>query len=100
MNAVVPALGPALTGTLIDNAAAFVPRLKDCAVAEVTTGIRALAPDGLIHLGQSAEMPGLYYSLSHSGAGYLRAPVIAREFARFIVDNTAACPLTGKYLAR
>ncbi|MEM7425324.1 MAG: FAD-dependent oxidoreductase [Pseudomonadota bacterium] len=91
---------PELAEQLVANAARFIPKLRDCPVTEVTTGIRALAPDGLIHIGRSRELPDVYYSLSHSGAGYLRAPVIAREFAEFIIDNAAGCPLTGKYLAR
>ncbi len=95
-----PNVARELAEQLLANAAAFVPALMDYPISEVTAGIRALAPDGLIHLGQSREVPGLYYSLSHSGAGYLRAPVISREFARFIADNSADCPLTGKYLAR
>lgn len=93
-------VAPELSEQLVTQAVEFVPGLLDYSVTEVTAGIRALAPDGLIHLGQSRKMPGVYYSLSHSGAGYLRTPVISREFARFVVDNDADCPLTGKYLAR
>ncbi len=46
-----------------------VPAVAKLERVEVTCGIRALAGDGLIRLGQSREMPGLYYSLSQGARG-------------------------------
>ncbi len=85
---------------LIENAAQIVPSVRELECLEVTCGIRALVGDGLLRLGQSRSIPNLYYSLSHAGAGFLRAPVISSEFAQFVVNNDAACPLLDKYLAR
>ena len=84
----------------LEDAAAIVPKLKDLRVVEVACGIRALVGDGLLRLGQSTSIPRLYYSLSHAGAGFLRAPVISQELARFVINNDEPCPLIDKYLAR
>ncbi len=85
---------------LFDTAARFVPGLTGLDVCEVSSGIRALVGDGALKLGQSATLPGTYYSLSHGGSGYLRAPLVARELAEYMLDENAACPLTNPYLER
>ena len=86
---------------LLADAEAVLPVTKTLRDYEVFSGVRALVGDGLLRLGQSSEMRGLYYSLSHAGAGFLRAPVISREFAAYIAqDDDAHCPLIDRYLKR
>ena len=82
------------------EAVTILPALADLSPPRVHCAIRALVGDGLIRLGRSRELGGLYYSLSHAGAGFLRAPVVAREFASFISAADAPAPLTDKFLFR
>lgn len=85
---------------LLDTAAQFVPAVSHLEVSDTYVGLRALTGDGALKLGQSRKMPGVYYSLSHGGSGYLRAPVVAEELASYMLDETAPCPLTSAYLTR
>ncbi|MCP5080811.1 MAG: FAD-dependent oxidoreductase [Alphaproteobacteria bacterium] len=95
-----PVVSESVQHQLLETATRFVPALADLEVSEVSSGIRALVGDGALKLGQSSEMPGVYYSLSHGGSGYLRTPVIARELASYVDDENAPCPLTSPYLTR
>ncbi|MGI9365515.1 MAG: NAD(P)/FAD-dependent oxidoreductase [Rhizobiaceae bacterium] len=72
---------------LYSNAEPILPSVRQMPLLKVTAGLRSKVGDGNLRLGQSKAQPGLYYSLSHGGAGYLRAPVIASELARFVLDN-------------
>ena len=85
---------------LLATAARFLPALERLEVSETYAGLRALTGDGALKLGQSRQMPGVYYSLSHGGSGYLRAPVVADELASYMLDEAAPCPLTSPYLTR
>ena len=85
---------------LLETAGQFVPELVSLERSEVIVGIRALTGDGALKLGQSRALPGLYYSLSHGGSGFLRAPVVAGELAHYLMDEAAPCPLITPYLTR
>lgn len=76
----------AVVNQLLENAARIIPEITRLPVIRTRAGIRALVGDGLLRLGRSVEDRDVYYSLSHAGAGYLRAPVIARELAGQILD--------------
>ena len=65
---------------LMDSAARAVPAVRKLPLTEAAVGIRSLVGDGTLRLGRSREVDGLYYSLSHAGAGFLRAPAISDEF--------------------
>ncbi len=95
-----PVVSDLVKNQLLETATRFVPALSDLEVSEVSSGIRALVGDGALKLGQSREMPGVYYSLSHGGSGYLRTPVVAQELATYVLDEHAPCPLTSPYLTR
>ena len=82
------------------RAARALPALADLPLVEAVCGIRSLVGDGLLRLGRSRAVNGLYYSLSHAGAGFIRAPLISREFAKFIVQTDAPVPLITKFLKR
>jgi glycine oxidase len=86
--------------SLLDSAVRMVPILAHAPLLEVSTGIRGFVGDGLLRLGQSGIARGLYYSVSHAGAGFLRAPAISSQFAEFILSADAACPLIDKFLKR
>ena len=85
---------------LKQSAIDLLPDAANLTITEATSGIRALIGDGALRLGTATTMPGLYYSLSHAGAGYLRAPAIAEQFASFIIDPTSPCPLIDRFLHR
>lgn len=72
---------------LYRNAEPILPVVRQMPLLKVTAGLRSKVGDGNLRLGQSRAQPGLYYSLSHGGAGYLRAPVIASELASFVLDD-------------
>jgi glycine oxidase len=69
------------------NAEPILPRIRDLRLVKVTAGLRSIVGDGNLRLGRSVQTPQIYYSLSHGGAGYLRAPVIADELAGFVLDG-------------
>jgi glycine oxidase len=85
---------------LLQSAIRAVPVIVGLKLQEAACGIRSLAGDGLLRLGHSTTMDGLYYSLSHAGAGFIRAPAISAELAQFILDHKAACPSIDRFLAR
>jgi len=64
-----------------------IPQIDDLPLLEKRAGIRTFVGDGLLRLGQCKDMPNVFYSLSHAGAGFLRAPVIAEELAAVIGDG-------------
>ncbi len=76
----------AVVNQLLEDAVRVVPEIADLPIIKTRAGIRALVGDGLLRLGCSNENRNIFYSLSHAGAGYLRAPVIARELAKQILD--------------
>ncbi len=85
---------------LKQSAIDLLPAAANLPIVEATVGIRTLIGDGALRLGTSKSYKGLYYSLSHAGAGYLRAPAIAEQFAKFIIDPTNPCPLIDRFLRR
>jgi glycine oxidase len=64
-----------------------MPVLKFLPIVEVVAGIRASVGDGMLRLGHSREVSGLYYALSQGGAGFLRAAIFGQEFAQFVLGN-------------
>ena len=72
---------------MLDSAARAVSAISRMPIVENRVGIRALVGDGLLRLGRSHDSPNIYYSLSHAGAGFLRAPIIAVELADHIVNS-------------
>jgi len=85
---------------LKQSAIDLLPGAASLPTLEATAGIRALIGDGTLRLGACKTLSGLYYSLSHAGAGFLRAPAIAEQFAGFIVDPAKPSPLIDKFLYR
>lgn len=72
---------------LYQNAEPILPRVRDLPLVKVTAGLRSKVGDGNLRLGRSVHEPQVYYSLSHGGAGYLRAPVISDELAEFVLNG-------------
>ena len=72
---------------LYQNAEPILPVVRQLPLLRVTAGLRSKVGDGNLRLGRSNEIPQLFYSLSHGGAGFLRAPVIADELAGFVLDG-------------
>ncbi len=75
---------------MLESAARAVSAIAELPIVENRVGIRALVGDGLLRLGRSRENSKIYYSLSHAGAGFLRAPLIASEFAGAILNPDLA----------
>ena len=90
----------AVKAGILAAARKVVPALGDLEPAATRSGVRAMIGDGALKLGQSRQMPGLYYSLSHGGSGFLRAPVVAAELADYMLGEDAPCPLISPYLTR
>ncbi|MEM8748726.1 MAG: FAD-dependent oxidoreductase [Pseudomonadota bacterium] len=72
---------------VIASAERVLPHLRDLPLLKKAAGIRTKVADGSLHLGRSASHPEVYYSLGHSGAGFLRAPVLAEQMAEFILSD-------------
>ncbi len=85
---------------LKQSAIDLLPDAAGLPVVEAAAGIRALIGDGALRLGLAKSCEGLFYSLSHAGAGYLRAPAIAEQFAGFILNPSTPCPLIVRFLHR
>ena len=85
---------------LAAEAAEVLPFLQARQPVKIRSGIRALVGDGLLRLGRSGEIPNIFYSLSHAGAGFLRAPIIGDELANYILDATASLPFCEAFLKR
>jgi len=85
---------------LKQSAIDLLPDAANLPITQATSAIRALIGDGTLRLGTAKTCEGLYYSLSHAGAGFLRAPAIADQFANFIIDPTSPCPLIDRFLYR
>ena len=79
--------GPDVIEFLYRNAEPILPVVRDLLLIRVTSGLRSKVGDGNLRLGRSTEEPNIFYSLSHAGAGYLRAPVVADEFAGFVLGG-------------
>ncbi len=88
--------GPDIIEFLYQNAAPILPKIRDLPLIKVTAGLRSKVGDGNLRLGRSQTAPKIYYSLSHGGAGYLRAPVVADELAEFVLHGTRGA-LTGHH---
>ncbi len=71
---------------ILSSVSAAVPEISGLEAVEERVGIRALVGDGLLRLGRSSKIRQFYYSISHAGGGFLRAPVIAQELANIILD--------------
>jgi len=84
---------------LKQSAIDLLPNAANLTITEATAGIRTLIGDGTLRLGAS-KCEGLYYTLSHAGAGFLRAPATAEQFANFIIDPSSPCPLIDRFLHR
>lgn len=72
---------------LYANAEPILPDIRNLPLREVNAGLRTKVADGNLRLGRSQENPVVHYSLGHAGSGYLRAPVVAPEFAQFILTG-------------
>ena len=72
---------------IYQNAEPILPAVRQLPLLDVVAGLRSKIGDGNLRLGRSSANPNIYYSLSHAGAGYLRAPVVADEFAEFVLTG-------------
>ncbi|EFL89791.1 FAD-binding oxidoreductase [Ahrensia sp. R2A130] len=72
---------------LYANAEPILPQVRKLPRIAVRAGLRTKVGDGNLNLGRSQQMRGLFWSLSHAGAGYLRAPVVASELAQFVLTG-------------
>lgn len=70
----------AVVADLHAKAVRVLPALEGV-VPEPRTGFRAMIGDGSLNLGRRGN---LFWSLSHAGVGYLRAPLVGAELAAII----------------
>ena len=76
----------AVVERVLANAETVAPFIRDLPLLQVVSGTRSKIGDGTMLLARSDDMPGLYYSLSHAGAGFLRAPIAARLMADLVLN--------------
>ena len=74
---------------LYANAEPVLPQVRRLQRIAVRAGLRTKVGDGNLNLGRSRDMRNLFWSLSHAGAGYLRAPVVAPELAQLVLNGNA-----------
>ncbi len=86
---------PHVVEQLYKYAESILPEVRRLPLLGVSAGLRTKVGDGMLRLGRSHEASNIYYSLSHVGAGFLRAPTIAGEFAGFVLDGQKG-KLTGE----
>ncbi|MEE9376114.1 MAG: FAD-dependent oxidoreductase [Rhizobiaceae bacterium] len=86
---------------LFQNAELIFPGVRELPLLGVKAGLRSKVGDGLLRLGRSRSEPNIYYSLSHAGAGFLRAPLIAEEFSSYILEgkNSGVDFLCGEFIS-
>ena len=72
---------------LYRHAQTIMPWIDESLDAEIIAGLRSKIGDGQMKIGKSAAMPKLFYSLGHGGSGFLRAPAIAQDLAREILEG-------------
>lgn len=81
-------VGDEVIEKILQNAEPIFPFVRHCPISDIQAGIRAKVGDGALRLGRSQEQPAIYWSASHAGAGFLRAPVVARELAQLVLGGT------------
>lgn len=74
---------------LYANASTVFPKVRELPLIKTTCGFRSKVGDGNLRLGRSRQWPNLAYTMSHSGAGFLRAPIVAQEFAKYLSGGGA-----------
>ena len=73
--------------TLIENAAAILPSLKDSPIVETWSGLRPAAEDGMPVMGKSSRFKNLYYSTGHFRNGILQTPNQADYVTEVILET-------------
>jgi glycine oxidase len=80
-----PAIEEEVIQTLIDNAAAVLPFLRNAPLIESWTGLRPAAKDLMPVMGKSVRYDNLYYSTGHYRNGILMTPNQADYMAGLIL---------------
>lgn len=85
---------------LMTGAARALPLVRNLSLIDAIVGVRSLVGDGTLRLGRSNAAENLYYSLSHAGTGFMRAPAISEELADYLISPDAECPHIAPFLQR
>ena len=86
--------------TLVAQALALMPALKDASVAGSWAGLRPFSHDNLPYLGPVPGLRGAYAATGHYRSGILLAPVTGVLIAEMIVQKPPTLPLEPYAVAR
>jgi glycine/D-amino acid oxidase-like deaminating enzyme len=78
----------AVSGAMLDRAAALVPGLRELPIDAAWAGLRPWLPDHLPAIGPSAAVDGLWLASGHEGAGVALGPVTGRLIAQLYTGET------------
>jgi D-hydroxyproline dehydrogenase subunit beta len=80
----------AVSGAMLDRAAALVPGLRELPIDAAWAGLRPWLPDHLPAIGPTAAVDGLWLATGHEGAGVALGPVTGRLIAQLYSGETPA----------
>lgn len=82
------AVDDAVTGAMLDRAAALMPSLRALPVDAAWAGLRPWLPDHLPAIGPVRAIEGLWLATGHEGAGVALGPVTGRLVAELYAGET------------
>ena len=74
---------------ILRMAVRYMPKIADLDVIRVFAGIRAVMVDGVPLLGPIRSAPGLWAATGFGGDGISLAPLVGRELAKLMMNETA-----------
>jgi glycine/D-amino acid oxidase-like deaminating enzyme len=77
----------AVSGAMLDRAAALVPGLRALPIDAAWAGLRPWLPDNLPAIGPVRAVEGLWLATGHEGAGVALGPVSGRLIAQLYADE-------------
>lgn len=86
--------------TLVRQALAFLPGLKDASLITAWAGLRPFSHDNLPYLGPVPGLPGAYAATGHYRSGILLAPVTGLLLKEMILQHPPTLPLAPYQLTR
>ncbi len=86
--------------TLVRQAMALMPRLKDASLVTAWTGLRPFSHDNLPYLGPVPSLHGAYAATGHYRSGILLAPITGLLLKEMILQQPPTLPLEPYQVTR
>lgn len=87
-------------GSLMRQAAALLPALREACVIRTWSGTEGYLPDRLPVIGPSATAPGLLHAFGFAGGGFQLGPAVGAVLADLVRDGTSATPIAAFSISR